>query len=173
MRTGLVLLLASLSAQLSAAPLADLTLVIEGTISPVCTIAQPLPNQDITLSDAPGRHDVDFRVNCNVPMAVQMTSEHGGLEHDQYRNWPASPGFSGFLPYRASFLVNATGAQAVVGESERMREGVRGFINVAPHAATARLTIDWVPEATLFGGTYRDTITIRVSGEGESAIPRG
>lgn len=106
-------------------------------------------------------------------MAVQMTSEHGGLEHDQYRNWPASPGFTGFLPYRASFLVRAEGAQAVTGESERMRDGIRGFTGVTPHDASARLTLDWSPEANLFGGTYRDTIVIRVSGEGETAIPRG
>jgi hypothetical protein len=155
----------------SAAPSVDMTLNIEGTISPLCMIDRRSAPENFVLTDAPGSHSVDFRVDCNVPMAVRMTSERGGLEHDQYKAWPASPGFTGFLPYRATFQVNTDGARPVTGESEFMREGVTGVTGVTPYRSQARLTLDWAPEATLLGGTYRDTITIRVSGEGETGIP--
>jgi hypothetical protein len=163
---------ALLGAPLSAAPTADLTLFIEGTISGACSIDRVTPSpQSFVLNDAPGSTSVDFRVDCNVPMSVRMTSERGGLEHDQYRAWPESPGFTGFLPYTASFQVAADGAQAVTGESETMRDGVTGATGVTPYRSDAKLTLAWTPQATLLGGTYRDTVTIRVSGEGEAGIP--
>lgn len=149
-----------------AAPVADLTLNLTGQISESCTIAQGSSPQSIDLIDGPGSHEIDYRVNCNAPMSVKLTSLRGGLEHSQYRNWPNSPGFTGFIKYDAEFQVGLNGATPVRAGSDEMLFGVTGKTGVTPFQTDARLHLSWTPEGTLFGGRYEDTITIRVSGEG-------
>ena len=149
-----------------AAPVADLTLNLAGAISQVCTIRQTSQVNVIELRDAPGAYDVDYRVNCNSPLSVSMTSQNGGLEHDQYRNWPNSPGFTGMIRYDAQFKVDFPGAAPVVARSDRMKQVYTGETGVIPFEADARLHLSWTPEGRLLGGRYQDTITIHVFGSG-------
>ena len=149
-----------------AAPVADLTLNLLGAIPEVCTIRQTSLDTVVDLRDGPGAYDIDYRVNCNAPLSVRLTSQNGGLEHDQYRSWPESPGFTGMIRYDAQFKLAVPGAAAVSTRSDLMREGVRGETGVVPFDADARLHLTWSPEGTLLGGRYQDTITVHVFGAG-------
>lgn len=149
-----------------AAPTADLTLNLTGQISQSCTIEQRSGPVNVVLTDGPGAYNIDYQVNCNTPMAVKLTSQKGGFEHDQYRTWPDSPGFTGLIKYDAEFQLDVDGAAPVNAESDQMLAGVTGATGVTPFQADARLHLSWTPEGTLFGGRYQDTIIIRVFGEG-------
>lgn len=149
-----------------AAPIADLTLNLAGTIPEVCNIRQTSRDSVVELRDGPGAYDIYYHVYCNAPLAVSLTSQNGGLEHDQYRNWPDSPGFTGMIRYDAQFKLGVPGAADVSTRSDLMKHGVTGETGVVPFNADARLHLSWTPEASLLGGRYQDLITVHVFGAG-------
>ena len=163
---GLLALVAVAPAQ---AADATATLEIVGEISPRCSISLREVTIGRVLNDGPGGEHVDFAVDCNQRLTVNMRSLYGGLQHEAHDRLGVSPGFISFLPYTASFEVAAPGASPVVFRSEEMIGGATGSIGVAPYKAQGRLNVNWTPEAHLIGGAYSDVIEIRVSGEGETS----
>lgn len=150
----------------------DLELDIVGHISPKCEIQLPNRAIRVLLNDQPGTEQVGFRLDCNQQMSVVMTSQNGGLEHASHGRGESFDGFANFLPYSATFQVDADGALPVTATSNAMLGGAGGAIGVVPHKAAGSLALAWNPEQPLVGGTFEDVIEIRVTGAGESEIPR-
>ena len=151
---------------------AELQLRIFGKISPKCEISLPNRRIQTVLTDDAGSESVNFRVNCNQELSVTMTSANGGFEHPTRDRGENYDGFLNLLPYRATFSVNADDARAVVAKSEDMIAGAGGSIGTVPFKAKGKLELTWDPELPLLGGTFVDVIEIRVSGAGETHIPR-
>ncbi len=151
---------------------AKLELKIKGRISPKCEIDLPNRRVQKILTDGPGSESIGFRLNCNQRLSVSMTSTNGGFEHPTRDRDQAFEGFTNFLPYRAQFSVNASNAVPVTANSVSMLGGAGGSIGTIPFNTTGTLELSWAPELPLLGGTYEDTIEIRVSGAGENEIPR-
>lgn len=145
---------------------AELNLLIVGKVSPKCEISLPNKSIKTTLTDGPGSESVAFSVKCNQKLSVVMTSANGGFEHPTRDRNQSFDGFTNFLPYQATFSVNANHAQPVVAQSEAMLGGAGGSIGVVPHTATGTLQLSWQPEQPLLGGVYEDVIEIRVTGAG-------
>jgi hypothetical protein len=150
----------------------ELELTITGHISPKCEIRLPNRALNVQLFDRAGSDQLGFALDCNQVMNVTLVSQNGGLEHDTHARGEAFDGFLNFLPYTATFSVNANGAQAISASSEAMRGGAGGSVGVVPHGTTGTLELGWNPELPLVGGTYQDVIEIRVTGAGEDEIPR-
>jgi hypothetical protein len=144
----------------------ELELTITGKISPKCEISLPNKRIQTVLTDGAGSESVAFSVNCNQKLSVVMTSANGGFEHPTRDRNENFDGFTNFLPYQATFSVNANDAQPVVAQSEAMLGGAGGSIGVVPHSATGTLELSWQPEQPLLGGVFEDVIEIRVTGAG-------
>ena len=151
----------------------NLELDLRGYVKPRCELNLSTNDIYTVLTDGPGQETVPFNVNCNQRLSVSMQSRNGGLQHEKHGIWDTSTGFTGFLPYKLEFTVNADGAEPVVEESEKIKAVPGGgSIGTIPFRAKGNLKLSWVPEGNLFGGRYGDVIEIRVSGEGETGHPR-
>lgn len=139
-------------------------LEISGRISSRCSIDLDDRTISVTLNEAGGSRSVPFSVDCNRPMQVHLTSRFGGLSHVTHQRGEEYRGFTGFIPYRASFDVTAQGADVVTANSEEMKDGVTGSVGVTPYRANGTFGVTWQASEPLLGGNYSDVIEIRIVG---------
>jgi len=148
----------------------DLKLKLDGYVKPHCSIDIPDNKAWFYIYDEAGEASLDFSVNCNQHLKVEISSLNGGLRHEAYNRIPDYEGFSEFVPYDLSFAINATNAQTLNFESEHIQTTPgRGSINVIPYSADGTLNLSWSPDEPLIAGDYRDVIEIRVTGDGGSS----
>lgn len=148
----------------------DLKLALDGYVKPHCTIDIPDNKVWFTLLDEAGSASVDFAVNCNQYLKVEITSQNGGLRHEAFNRIPDYAGFSEFVPYDLSLAINAPDAKTLSFESEQIQTTPgRGSIDVIPYSADGTLDLSWSPDEPLIAGEYRDVIEIRVTGDGGSS----
>lgn len=148
----------------------DLKLKLDGYVKPNCSIDIPENKLWFTIYDDAGQASVDFAVNCNQPLKVEVSSLNGGLRHEAFNRIPDYEGFSEFLPYDISLAINAPDAKTLLFESEHIQTTPgRGSINVIPYSADGTLDLSWSPNEPLIAGEYRDVIEIRVAGDGGSS----
>lgn len=143
----------------------DLALSIYGKISPKCELALNDRNIDVILTDKAGTASLPFTLDCNQKMSVQLRSLNGGLQHEALGSAPKYAGFVNFVPYTATFQVNADGAQPFSAESKRMTSAVQGHIGRGSSQTTGAISFAWEATPPLLGGRYKDVIEIRVSGD--------
>lgn len=148
----------------------DMKLKLDGFVKPHCSIDIPDKKLWFYIYDDAGQASVDFEVNCNQPLKVEISSLNGGLRHEAFDRIPDYEGFSEFVPYDLSLAINAPDAKTLNFESEHIQTTPgRGSIDVIPYSADGTLDLSWAPNEPLIAGTYRDVIEIRVTGDGGSS----
>ena len=152
----------------SASPDASLSLSLHGHVSPRCTVALDGDRIDVVMSSRSGSSRLGASVDCNDTMRVDITSRNGALVHEDAATLPRSPGFTSRVPYDVAFDVAASGALPVHVRSEDAAAGAGGSVGISPFHSRARMGVSWRAEAEPFGGTYTDTIEIRVSIAGDT-----
>jgi hypothetical protein len=145
----------------------DLKLRLDGYIKPHCSINIPNKKLWFYIRDEAGQASIDFEVNCNQPLNVEVSSKNGGLKHTAFNRIPDYDGFSEFVPYELSLAVDAPDAKTLNFESEHIQVMPGGgSIGVIPYSANGTLDLSWLPEEPLIAGEFRDVIEIRVTGDG-------
>lgn len=153
-----------------AAETVDLKLKLDGFIKPHCSIDIPDNKAWFYLYDEADSASVDFAVNCNQPLKVEISSRNGGLRHEAFDRIPDYEGFSEFVAYSLSLAIDAPDAEKLNFESEHIQTTPgRGSIGVIPYSADGTLGLSWMPDEPLIAGEYRDVIEIRVTGDGGSS----
>src|SRR3546814_18188534 len=95
-------------------------------VSPKCELSFSDDEADGVLTEQAGTTTLPFAVDCNERMNVQMRSLNGGLQHVEVGREPRFNGFANFVPYTATFRIDAEGARGVSAESREMTSPVRG-----------------------------------------------
>jgi len=145
----------------------DLKLKLDGYIKPHCSINIPDEKLWFYIYDEAGQASVDFAVNCNQPISVEVSSRNGGLQHTAFNRIPDYDGFSEFVPYDLSLAIDAPNAKTLSFTSEHIQTAPgRGSVGVIPYSADGSLDLSWSPKEPLIAGEYRDVIEIRVTGDG-------
>src|SRR3546814_911961 len=142
----------------------SLELKIFGKVSPKCELSFSDDEADVVLTEQAGTTTLPFAVDCNERMNVQMRSLNGGLQHVEVGREPRFNGFANFVPYTATFRIDAEGARGVSAESREMTSPVRGSVGKIPFQSNGELSFAWAATPPLLGGQYRDVIEIRVRG---------
>lgn len=145
----------------------DLQLKLDGYIKPHCSIDIPDNKLWFPIYDEAGYSSVEFNVNCNQALNVEINSRNGGLQHIAFNRIPDYEGFSEFVPYNLSFAIDAANAQALNFQSEQIKAAPgRGSIGIIPYSASGSLDLSWATNEPLIAGEFRDVIEIRVTGDG-------
>jgi len=142
----------------------SLELKIFGKVSAKCELSFSDNEVDVVLTERAGTTALPFAVDCNQRMNVQMRSLNGGLQHTEVGREPRFNGFANFVPYTATFRIDAEGAREVSAESREMTSSARGNVGRIPFQSKGELNFAWAATPPLLGGQYRDVIEIRVSG---------
>jgi len=147
----------------------SLTLDLTGTVQSRCGFAAA-PAQDTTLSavDTAGQIALPFKLDCNAPFAVKISSVNGALSHVGAVSAP--PTFATSLDYIVALSVNTDlvpvsgrcAASTLSSQACSFAAGLSSGDGVGIGTDGA-LIVTWTPPAQkLVAGSYQDSLTVTV-----------
>ena len=145
-----------------------------GTVAEKCTIASA-GNIDRTIDiRSAGSDTVNFSVDCNMPVQVSLLAEQGAFRLVADKTPEHTRDYTSFVEYLAGFTLPLTnGTWAVMGQAGKDLMG-RGktfsptgaLKDSPPFKAALALKLTWAdPTAELLAGTYREAITVTITGQ--------
>ena len=141
---------------------------VQGSISPSCSISAPQPQLTIADLTHPGSAKLPLAMSCNAPFKYRMQSANGALRPDGVAA-PVKNVLSA-VPYQTKLMVTTlSGPSLDMCSSGNMTAssplcGTRRFYEIIPQNAQGSLEISWdLAGSPLLAGVYHDTITITVA----------
>ena len=141
---------------------------VQGSISPSCSISAPQPQLTIADLSHPGSAKLPLAMSCNAPFKYRMQSANGALRPDGV----VAPvkNFLSAVPYQTRLMVTTlSGPSLDMCSSGNMTAssplcGTRRFYEMIPQNAQGSLEISWdLDGSPLLAGAYHDTITITIA----------
>jgi len=120
-----------------------------------------------------------FDVQCNVPVKVRLQAEQGAFKTDSRKTPEHTSDFTNAVDYMAGFTLPIGGLNwTVSGVPGNDLIGGKDFAPTSPAQSKTppfdtelRFSLDWgAPVKDLIAGTYRETITITVTGADPTPI---
>ena len=152
-----------------AVALADdmVTLDLVGWVEPKCEISRfgnGGNRLEFTVSVS-GSGSIPFEIDCNVPMQIKLSSEHGALVNTRYLQLAGNGDrWSARWPYRATVSIDEIGFRESAASGDLLGGVVWSTGREVPFQTEADLTVELEDSATpLVAGSYEDVIRITVS----------
>lgn len=141
------------------------TLDLVGWVEPKCEISRFGNGSNRLEFTVSGAGTIPFEVDCNVPMQIKLSSEHGGLVNQRFLQLAgAGDRWAARWPYRASVTIDEIGFRESAASGDLLGGVVWSTGRDIPFQTEGDLTIELQDSAApLVAGTYEDVIRITVS----------
>ena len=166
-RASVLARLALAAVLVPAVALADdvVTLDLVGWVEPKCEISRFGNGGNRLEFTVSGSGSIPFEIDCNVPMQIKLSSEHGALVNTRYLQLAGNGDrWSARWPYRATVSIDEIGFRESAASGDLLGGVVWSTGREVPFQTEADLTVELEDSATpLVAGSYEDVIRITVS----------
>lgn len=144
----------------------SVTVTLRGEVEKSCSITGLATSVALGNLSLTGNQTLNFTMSCNAPYTYTLASTYGGLRHS---SGPTAPsGFSVLVPYTVRIILprettpidNTCASSTIISGSQTCaftNSGTEISINAA-----SEIRLNWTGVSNLVGGSYSDTLTLRV-----------